>query len=232
MRIIYFDDIKRGFKVTKNEVIFKGKLFLNQVPKNPTDAVDKEYVDMAFSDGVSLIVDNLIETDPDYQLKGDLVKTPKKQEYKLSKVIAKGRYCNVTVDSKGRVIKGLTYFDKIPNMTLKDIPFSSLDFKDHVGLGHRDNEGLSYKDWLNDKPKHPYLNIHFENKLSVLVRVEVNLFEKNGVLNELGVEELLNLIIDPRLKFLKHDGYEGILKDKDYDEALGIIDFNNPELKK
>lgn len=226
MRIIYYDDIKKGFKFRKLEVEFLDRLYLSGFAKRTTTAPPKDQVDILMGEGLSNIIENLILTDPEYNLNGDVIKTAK--AYMLKMVFKAGRYCNVVTDEKGRVIGGETNIDKVKDVKLPTLDFSNIDTTNHKSKGHKNNPELSYLDWLNDKPK-LYLNIYSNNKLTETLKIEKNIFEKDGVLNEEGMEVLLDLLIDPRLRFLHHYGYDGQMKEQSYDEEGGLITYDNPE---
>lgn len=221
MRLVYFNEVKRGFKIVKDRVIFYGSLYLLRNPELPDEAATKEYIDRVFDDlnttdiGKGLINEN---TFPAFM--GDIRNPIGVNDFKLIGVGKKGRWCRPVFDKNGRVLKGELKLVPSEDELMPGIPYKVLDFKGYKSLGHKDNPGLSIKDFTNNA-KIDYLAVHDPNDIGKKVRIDKNIYNGTAVINEEGVEDVMSKYVSPSFMDIKHDSYDNIVRDTpDYGDGF------------
>lgn len=220
MRIIYFDDIKRGFKIDTDAVIFKGRFFLLRNPETLLEGATKEYVDALFKKlNPDVLGDMLIKESQFPAFDGDIKNEKGKNYFLLANVVKSGRYCLVETDSKGRVIKGEKQLSQKVVGLAKEIPFKTIDFSTYKSIGHPNNVGRSIKDFtFNSKEK--CLSIFDPNVINKNITIEYNINEKNAVVNEAIFEATIGMYVPMAIGLSKRDDYDSLIKDGGHGDGI------------
>lgn len=215
MRIIYYEDIKKGFRLESDAVIFKGRFFLLRNPTRPTEAATKDYLDRTFAElNSEAFGDEIILESQFPAFNGDIKNKKGVNYFLLAKVNVKGRYCMVETDEKGRVVSGKEKLEVDDLKSLpSSLPFSSLDFSTYKSQGHVNNTGLSYKDFTNKLSK-KYLTVYETNKIDKPINMLQVIYDKNGVMNEIAIDNEWGNLIPPEIKDSKRNDYEFLIRDE------------------
>lgn len=232
MRLIYFNEIKQGYKPPNTQVVFYGPLFLASDPKGPKYAATKGSIDKSFQDlKAEDILEGKIQETTFPAFMGDIRNPKGKNDFKLLKLGKKMRIGNPVFDEQGRVISGNEKLI-IPAGAIGDISFSKITFDSYKSKGHPDNKGMSYKDFVKSTAV-THLAVYDDNLIEKKIRIDKNIYDSTGVLNEEGLDTVLGKWRDPSLELIKTDSYDNIVRDTpDYGDGWNdeVPEIDTPEL--